>query len=297
MIDSVLVPQPVKQVVHATSRACGRLTAGRRLLPSFLICGGQRCGTTSLYRALAAHPAILKPVLHKGVHYFDTGYHHGPRWYRAHFPLHRTAHRLAARIGAIPMAFESSPYYLYHPHAIARIARDLPWVRVVVLVRDPVARAHSQHAHELARGFEHELSFERALALEPARLGGESERMLADPGYRSFAHQHHAYRARGEYARYLERMAAHLPRERILVLESAELFSAPERLYDRLLDFLGLPRFGYPAFARHNARTRPPLDERVGRELSAHYAAHDAALVPWLGHSPSWRQPHPRGRS
>jgi hypothetical protein len=293
VIDSTRVPGILKQTVHIGSRVYGRLTAEARMLPSFLICGGQRCGTTSLYRALAAHPAVLKAVLHKGVHYFDTGYHRGPQWYRAHFPLRRTADRIARRLGVTPMAFESSPYYLYHPHAIGRIARDLPGVRLIVLVRDPVARAHSQHAHELARGFESEPSFGRALALEPARLRGQTERMHADPRYRSFAHQHHAYRARGEYARYLEAVGRYLPPDRMLVLESAHLFTCPEALYERVLDFLGLPHLGYPDFARHNARPRPPMREQVRRELTAHYAPFDAALTHWLGHPPSWRtDPH-----
>jgi hypothetical protein len=279
----------LKRTVHIGSRTVGRITADARMLPSFLLCGGQRCGTTSLYRALAAHPAILKPVLHKGVHYFDTGYHHGPRWYRAHFPLRRTANWIADRTGITPVAFESSPYYLYHPHAIARIAEALPEIRIIVLVRDPVARAHSQHAHELARGFESEPSFGRALALEPARLRGQAERMLVDPDHRSFAHQHHAYRARGEYVRYLSTLADYLPRSRILVLESAELFTSPATLYDRVLDFLELPNLGYPSFERHNARPRPSMPDRVRRELTVHYAPFDAALADWLGHPPSWR--------
>ena len=279
----------VKHPVHLGWRGYGRLTATARMLPSFLLCGGQRCGTTSLYRALAAHPAVLKAVLHKGVHYFDTGYHHGPRWYRGHFPRRRTADRLAAQLGATPVTFESSPYYLYHPHAVTRIARDLPEVRIIVLVRDPVVRAHSHHAHERARGFESEPSFGLALAEEPARLRGQAERMLVDPRYHSFAHQHHAYRARGEYVRYLAAMAAHIPSDRILVLESAALFTDPHPVYDRVLDFLGLPHLGYPPFARHNARPRPPMPDRVERDLTAHYAPFDAALSAWLGHSPSWR--------
>jgi hypothetical protein len=269
------------------SRSYGRLTATARMLPSFLICGGQRCGTTSLYRALAAHPAVLKAVLHKGVHYFDTGYHRGPRWYRAHFPLQRAANRIADELGVAPQTFESSPYYMYHPHAIPRIARDLPEVRLVVLVRDPVERASSQHAHELARGFESETSFARALALEPARLHGQHELLRADPWYYSFAHQHHAYRARGEYSRYLEQMAQHIDRDRIHVVPSEKFFSDPEPVYDAILDFLGLPRLGYPEFECHNARPRPAIDDQLRRQLTAHYAPYEKALAPWLTPPPS----------
>jgi hypothetical protein len=232
---------------------------------------------------------VLKAVLHKGVHYFDTGYDRGLRWYRGHFPLRRTADRVAEQLGVGPQTFESSPYYMYHPHAMPRIARDLPGVRLVVLVRDPVERAYSQHAHELARGFEPETSFARALALEPARLRGQHERMLDDPAYYSFAHQHHAYRARGEYTRYLEQMAGLVGRDRIHVVESERFFADPEPAYDGVLDFLGLPRLGYPAFERHNARPRTILDDRIRRDLTAYYAPYDEALVPWLGRPPCWR--------
>ncbi len=174
------VPGPVKRIVHFGSRGYGRLTAEQRLLPSFLICGGQRCGTTSMYRALAAHPAVVKAVLHKGVHYFDVGYARGAHWYRGHFPTYRAAAKVERRYGVPAQTFESSPYYMYHPHAINRIAADLPDVRLVVLVRDPVERAYSQHAHEVARGFETETDFVRALSLEQERLRGVTERMLAD---------------------------------------------------------------------------------------------------------------------
>ncbi|WP_162907518.1 sulfotransferase domain-containing protein [Allorhizocola rhizosphaerae] len=280
----------VVRALHFGSRSVGRLTARARMLPSFLICGGQRCGTTSLYRALAAHPVVLKAVWHKGVHYFDTGYHHGPAWYRGHFPLQRTASRIEQEYGVPAQTFESSPYYLYHPHAAARIAHDLPGAKTVVLVRDPVERAHSQHAHEVARGFEPETDFARALELEPARLAGQRELMLADPHAYSFSHQHHAYRGRGEYATYLAALAAHVGRERVLVVESELFFTDPKPVYDAVLEFLGLPHLGYPEFERHNARPRDSrIDPGVRAELTAHFAAHDAALAKWLSRTPFWR--------
>jgi hypothetical protein len=288
------VPDPVMAVVHLGSRSYGRLTAEQRMLPSFLICGGQRCGTTSMYRALAVHPAVSKAVLHKGVHYFDIAYGRGLRWYRGHFPTYRQAARTERDLGVPVQTFESSPYYMYHPHAMTRIATELPAVKLVVLVRDPVERAYSQHAHEVARGFETEPDFAAALALEPERLAGETEKLLADPTYYSFAHQHHAYRARGEYVRYLRRMAEHIGRDRIHVVDSHEFFRDPRPAYDAVLDFLGLPRppevgAAYPAFECHNARPRTPLADAVRAELTGHFAAHDDQLAEWLGRVPSWR--------
>ncbi|GII24155.1 sulfotransferase family protein [Planosporangium mesophilum] len=283
------VPAPVKRIVHIGSRTYGRLTAERRVLPSFLLSGGQRCGTTSLYRALSQHPAVCKPVLHKGVHYFDVNYDRGPHWYRAHFPSYRQVDRVFEEVGVPAQAFESSPYYLYHPHAAARIAADLPGAKLIVLVRDPVERAASQHAHEVARGFEWEPSFERALLLEASRLQGVPERMLSDPYHYSFAHQHHAYLDRGAYADHLDRLAAEVGRERILVVDSERFFADPEPVFDEVIDFLGLPRMGYPLFDRHNARSRQPMDPELRERLTAHFAPYDARLRQWLGRDPSWR--------
>ncbi|GLW26391.1 deacetylase sulfotransferase [Microbispora amethystogenes] len=281
----------LKRSAHAVSFAAGRLTTEARVLPSFLIAGAQRCGTTSLYRALSRHPLVMKPVLRKGVHYFDMAYDRGLPWYRAHFPLVTTARALGRRHGGRVQAFESTPYYLFHPLAGARIAADLPGVKLIVLVRDPVERACSAHAHELARGYETEPSFERAVELEPLRLAGEVERLRDVPGYVSAAHRHHAYLARGRYAEQLARLEPLLGRDRILVLDSGRLFDDPASAYDRVLEFLDLPRIGGVEFARHNARPRTGVvPESVRRRLNEHFEPWDALLVRWLGADPSWRR-------
>jgi hypothetical protein len=288
VIDQLRRSPAALRAVQSVSRTAGRLTSAARMTPEFLVIGGQRCGTTSLYRTLRSHPAVLPPVLHKGVHYFDTSYPAGMSWYRAHFPLRATADRVERRTGMRPVTFESSPYYMFHPLAAERIARDLPGVKVIVLLRDPVERAYSAHAHELARGFETE-RFERALALEESRLAGEVERIAADPRYTSHSHQHHAYLQRGRYAEHLERLASVFGRERMHVVDSHRFFADPEPVYDAVLGFLGLEHTGYPVFERHNARPRSPLSEELRGRLEEYFAPHDERLAEWIGRPLSWR--------
>jgi hypothetical protein len=282
------VPPAARRAAHAVTVNAGRLTHQARMLPGFLIVGAQRCGTTSMYRTLSQHPAILKAVLHKGVHYFDTGYDHDLAWYQGHFPLRARAAAVRRVTGDTPLTFESSPYYLFHPLAAARISRDLPGVKLVVLVRDPVERAYSAHAHELARGFETE-PFERALDLEEERLAGQAEKIIADPGYHSHDHQHHGYRARGRYADQLERLAQLVGRDRVHLVDSGLFFTDPERAYDHVLEFLSLRNHGYPVFERHNARPRAPMPESLRTELGDYFAPYDERLTDWLGGPPSWR--------
>jgi hypothetical protein len=290
LVDKSAAPPLVKRAAQTVSVAAGRLTSSARMLPDFLIAGGQRCGTTSMYRALSAHPAVLKPVLHKGVHYFDTGYERNLAWYRGHFPLRITVRRVQERMGVRPRVFESAPYYLCHPLAGERIARDLPGVQLIVLLRDPVERAYSAHAHELARGFETEASFERALALEEERLAGEEQKIIENPSYHSHSHQHHAYLDRGRYIDYLERLEKRFGRDRLHVVDSHEFFATPEPVYDDVVSFLGLPHMGRPPFKRHNARERSPLPKGLRARLMDHFEPYDARLADWLGRPPSWRR-------
>src|SRR4051794_32568362 len=161
-MSTTRVPDRVQHAVRAASRTFGRWTAHRRMLPTFLISGAQRCGTTTMYKTLTTHPQVLPAVLHKGGHYFDTSDPRRPGWYRGHFPTERAAARVATTAGGRVITGESSPYYMFHPLAGRRIADDLPGARMIILLRDPVERAYSAYTHEAARGWETE-TFGRAL--------------------------------------------------------------------------------------------------------------------------------------
>jgi hypothetical protein len=288
-LKAAVKQQPrLQELVRATARTTGRLTAPARMTPSFLIVGAQRCGTTSMYKTLSQHPMVLPAVLHKGAHYFDTGYGHGPAWYRGHFPLQVTARLAAPTRGRRPITGESSPYYMFHPLAGQRIATDLPGVKLLVLLRDPVERAYSAHTHETARGFETE-PFERALELEPIRLAGEEAKLIADPTYQSYSHQHHAYVTRGRYADQLRRLEALFGRDRMHVVDSQRFFTDPEPVFAGVVDFLGIGAADGIAFEKHNARPRAPMPDSVRAKLEDQLADSDAELETWLGAPPSWR--------
>lgn len=279
------VPGPLMWIGRQAYGRVTTLTAPLRLMPGFIMIGAQRCGTTSLFRALMDHPQVVAPTFHKGINYFDLNYYRGIRWYEGHFPVVEIARLRAARYGP-PLAFEASGYYLYHPFALERLTRDLPGVKLVAMLRDPVERAYSAYKHESARGFEHE-SFERALESEDDRLAGEIDRMRDDLTYESFSHRHHSYRHRGHYAEQLERAFALIPRSQVHVIDSAEFFSQPAEEYARLIEFLGLRPFE-PAFLRRNARPGEPMVEQTRRMLQEYFGPHDERLAKLLRRPPSW---------
>jgi Sulfotransferase domain len=281
------VPPSVRNTGQRVAFAAGYLSAGLRTPPTFIVVGAQRCGTTSLFRALLSHPHILRPVMHKGVNYFDVGWDKSWSWYLSHFPLAAYARRKAAPGRAGADVFEASGYYMFHPQAPQRLAAALPGVKIVAMVRDPVERAYSAYKHEFARGFETE-TFERAISLEESRIRPERERMVADPHYQSAVYRHQAYRARGQYAEQLRPFVDLLGFDNLHVIESERFFSEPLAVYSRLLEFLGQPVIPPSSFGVFNARPGTPLAPGLEAELREHFAPHDRALAELLGRRPAW---------
>jgi hypothetical protein len=168
------------------------------------------------------------------------------------------------------------------------MADTIPNARLIVMLRDPVRRAHSHYHHMCFEGSEYAPTFEEAIDLEATRLGGEEERLLADPAYVSPTHQHHSYLARGHYATQLQRLLAVFPRQQLLVIDSRRFFADSVAGVGEVLQFLGLSTNYVPTLAALNGGTYPPLAPSTRRRLEDHFAASNAALPGLLGWTPSW---------
>lgn len=239
-------------------------------LPQALLIGAQKAGTTSLFRAIAAHSAIT-PARQKEIHFFDENWSRGESWYRRSFP-------------AGDFGFEATPAYLFHPHAARRAAEMVPHARLIVVLRDPVARAMSHHRYETRRGYE-TLPFAAALAAEARRTDAAWAACLRDPAAWNSALKRHSYLRRGQYAEQIARWRAHFPAEQMLILEDRDLHSAPGPTLKRVFAHLGLPAEDVP-FGRANATT--PAPPRHDPALYAHFAADGAALTRAVGARFSW---------
>jgi hypothetical protein len=263
-------------------KAHARATARTRVLPDFLIIGAQKAGTSALHAYLDQHSAVGTGS-HKEIHYFTLYAQRSLEWYRSHFPTQSGMERLGART----RVGESTPYYLFHPAAPERARRVLPDARLIVLLRNPVDRAHSHHNHEVAQGFE-SLGFEEALEAEPGRLAGLEERLLADPTAVSHEHRHFSYFARGSYAEQLERWFACYPAERFLVLFSEDLFADPVGTTIRAQQFLGLEPEPPADVKPVNARSYAGLDAAMRERLGARFAAPNRRLADLLERDLPW---------
>lgn len=285
MTTSALIPATW---LAAADRLQRTLTAGLRTLPDYLILGAQKAGTTSLHRYLEQHPCVA-PAAVKEIHYFSLEWSRGERWYRSHFP---TVLRRARthRLGRILLSGEASPYYLSHPLAPRRAHQTVPGARLIVLLRNPVERAHSHYHHNVRFGVEDLPTLAEAVEREPARMAGEHERLLADEHFQSFHHRHHSYLARGVYVEQLRAWLEHFPSDQLLVLESGELLRCTPAVYRKVLDFLGLPPWEPRAYELHNQGPATTLEPALRERLAAWFAPHNRALYELLGRDLGWER-------
>lgn len=173
---------------------------------NFLGVGAQKCATTWVHRVLQDHPqaAVSEP---KELDFFSAAYDRGFQWYDEHFD---NAAALASG--------EISPSYFHDREAPARAHAYNPDFRIVLTVRDPLARAYSNHLHEVRIGHYRgpDLRFEAGWANNPMYL----EQSL--------------------YAKHLRNWLAHFARERILVLVQEEIEQDPVAQAQKLYAFLGI---------------------------------------------------------
>jgi Sulfotransferase domain len=196
-------------------------------IANFLGIGAQKCATTWVYRVLQDHPqvAVSEP---KELDFFSAAYDRGRQWYEGHF----------AR-GPAKAAGEISPSYFHDPLAPARAQAYNPDFRIVLMVRDPIARAYSNHLHEVRIGQYRgpDLSFEAGLANNPM------------------------YVEQSRYGRHFRNWLAHFPQEHILVLIQEEIESDPVTQARRLYEFLGLDVAHQSAFLFR--RANPSSEEKL----------------------------------
>jgi hypothetical protein len=99
--------------------------------PDFIGIGVQRAGTSWLYQCLIEHPQIYMP--RKEMHFFDQQYDQGLDWYSAQFS------------GAVDdqVRGEYTPDYMASSRTVERIYEYRKDVKLLLILREPLARAHS----------------------------------------------------------------------------------------------------------------------------------------------------------
>ena len=263
------------------------LTANQRILPSFIIIGAQRCGTTSLYDYLSNHPQIIpSPV--KELFYFDDYYTRPINWYKSFFPTEKQKEKLERDLIARVITGEASPSYFFHPYAARRIKETLPQVKLILVLRDPIERAYSHYNH-IRRLNREPLSFEEALAKEVERITPDIEKLNKDEFYKADQRRDYSYLTRGYYAKQLTEWYKYFPKEQLLVVQSEEFYKDTPRVYNEIVEYLGLNSYTLPVFEAKNALKYAKMAPETKEKLKAYFAPKNEELYELLGKRFDWQ--------
>jgi hypothetical protein len=169
----------------------------------------------------------------------------------------------------------------------------MPETKLVVLLRDPIARALSHHQHMTRLRLE-TFPFSQAVRFEEDRIGEERAKVLADPLYYSRPYTRYCYAYRGFYAAHLEGWLRHFQRDRFLFLRSEDFYADPSATLGQILSFVGVDSQWRPAeFANYSYRQGPPaeyddMDAATRNLLEEKFAPHNQRLRELLGPDFTW---------
>lgn len=296
------------------------VTGQVRMLPDFLVIGAHRGGTSALYYHLTEHPRIA-PATTKEVNYFDKNYGKGTWWYRTHFPTLARKRYVELARGVTLITGEASPHYMLHPSVPRRVARVVPRVKLIALLRNPIDRAHSHYRRYVHLGWE-SLPFAQVSASEEERLRDAVAAGAAIGDDPSDMVGRSSYLARGIYADQLGRWLNQFPRDQMLFLRSEDFYANPARTLEQTLAFLDVPAGelphkeaydhydGYPVTgeaqngASHDnghvtghvtgnetpsdGHDDAPMDPAVRERLRAFFAPHNRRLYDLLDRDMEW---------
>jgi hypothetical protein len=210
-------------------RAAEPIWQHRNMGLEFIVIGAQKAGTTTLWQLLRDHPQLWLPETKEAPFFSHTEvYERGLRDYLSRLGAPSDGERLRGTV---------TPHYMHGWHdagtrtVAERIARALPDVRLIALLRDPVARARSQHAMAIARGREHR-SVDEAMS---ELLGAGALRAA-----RRAPDDSNSYVVQGEYGRVLGEYLGCFPRAALHVELSDALACEPVAVVRRVLGFLGV---------------------------------------------------------
>jgi hypothetical protein len=250
-------------------------------LPNFFVAGAPKAGTTALHAALARHPELWMSAVKEPKFFLTDGPpppQGGPGdaktsrenvWRRADYE--------ALFDGAPPGALlgESTPFYLYSQAAQQRIRALVPDARMIVVLRDPIERAHSNWTHLWSAGLDPIDDFVEACDAEDRRIAA---------GWADFWR----YKRLGLYGAQIQHLYSVFPADQVLLLRYRELLGNPVGALNRICLFLGVSQGLISDLPRENVTAHPDQTRRhrylskllrAGTAITAALPRHSARVM------------------
>ena len=213
-----------------------------------MIVGAQKSGTSSLLRYLAQHPDIRTHAQPEMTFFLqEHEYRRGYKWafdkYFAgeHDPGEIEDKQLIAK----------NVMVMHSSEVMQRIYEHNPDMHLVVLMREPVARAYSAYWWARRRGWENIKTYEDALAAEEARLNEDW-----------FKWRQCAYRYNSIYYPHVKNLMTQFGSDRVHCILTDDLKEDADAVCQQLFNYIGVRTDFKPVIGeRHNQATMPRSEQ------------------------------------
>ena len=316
-------PVPFEKWKYLHNLTCDHSTSTlqdwQKRVPSTVILGTQKGGTTALAYYLYNHPSVVYLPL-KELHVFDEDLDavvHTSNQLNQTALLHYYQHDVIGsmvnlsqyRVDPNKQALDATPNYLFaSDRAFARLLCAAPWVKLIVLLRNPIDRAFSQYHMQYHRDLRHPeyrkhktvLSFDEYVDLDLQVLHElgitNSTTTSSDGAWSEYTKWGlNAPVGRGLYWIQLQQLLEVMtkydkPKSDLLILQSERYRKLPNETYQQVLEFLNLPHFELPQYGTDIHKTEYAtfkMKESTQAKLQQFYAPHNAKLAQLLGEE--WR--------
>ncbi|XP_038067842.1 heparan sulfate glucosamine 3-O-sulfotransferase 6-like [Patiria miniata] len=256
----------------------------KRRLPKVIIIGIKKGGTQALLNFLKAHPEVTASG--KEVHFFDRFYERDLEWYRRAMPYSYENQ----------LTVEKTPSYFVTPQVPKLIYRMSQDVKFLLVVREPVARAISDHAQSLEKG--KTTPFEEKAMLDPRKCSVDESWSAIGIGL---------------YSVHLTRWLKYFPLDQFLFVSGKNLVANPGAEMGKVQDFLHISRTltekafvfnetkGFPCLrtdengevrclGKTKGRPHNPVDPRVRACLAEFYRPYNEQFYNMTGINFHWEE-------
>jgi len=255
------------------------ITAAQRKLPDFLVIGGKRCGTTTLFEFLRQHQMIAEPVIdHMG--FFDDNYSIGINYYKSFFPIktEETAKKLD---------YDVTTSYLTSPFVAERVAKEIPNVKIIVLLRNPTSRAWSDYNASQKKDASEE-EFQTYIDDELQELeASDFEEKVSKNDY-NMSEPFSNFIKKGLYAVYLKKWLKLFPRKNFLFISTESFSNDENKVFKQIFDFLGLSNFEIHKLQRMSKGNYEKLNPKIKNKLDLFFAPHNDELFKLINEKYDW---------
>ena len=259
------------------------LTSPLRMMPSFILPGETKCGTTTFYRCLNQHPLIVSSDLKEPNNFIEYG---GTSIFcKMHYPFLFKKFFVNRKL----IAGEGSVEYLSKKRIPAVIHALLPDVKLIIMLRNPITRALSDFKMMKEHGDEPD-DFATVVRdalqwLQDARLTRlvEVAQETDNPPLR--------YLTKGCYINTITPWLDQFPRENILFIRSESFFNDPQEQLGQAFEHLNLPSYQVEKVPHlRKARISLPVDKETLELLADYFRPYNTRLGQLLGDEFTWEK-------